>query len=36
MEAAFIDNNPPPKVGSLEELWQWFKPLIDAESRGDE
>lgn len=31
LEAAFIEDNPLPKSCSLEDLWQWYKPLIDAE-----
>jgi hypothetical protein len=31
MEAAFIDNNPVARPNTLQELWQWFAPLIAAE-----
>ena len=31
MDASFIDNNPIPRTDTLEELWSWFKPLVDAE-----
>jgi hypothetical protein len=36
MEAAFIENNPIPRLDSLEKLWQWYKPLIEAESAAKE
>ena len=30
---AFSENNPVPKnIQTLEELWNWFKPLIEAEN----
>ncbi|MDE2039836.1 MAG: hypothetical protein KGO96_08570 [Elusimicrobia bacterium] len=37
MMAKFISNNRIPKGGSLEELWDWYQPLFEAEqSQGDE
>ena len=34
MEVAYIQNNSIPRTESLEELWSWYKPLIDAEHYG--
>lgn len=31
LKALFIENNPITKGGSFDELWKWFKPLIDRE-----
>jgi len=31
MEAAFIENNPIPRLDRLEELWRWYEPLMEAE-----
>ncbi len=34
LEALFIEENPIPKDCSFEELWRWFRPLIDREKRS--
>lgn len=31
MEACFIENNPIPRTNDFDELWSWYRPLIDAE-----
>jgi hypothetical protein len=31
LEAKFIEDNPIPETDSLEELWNWFEPLLKAE-----
>jgi hypothetical protein len=31
LEAKFIEDNPIPEADSLEELWDWFEPLLQAE-----
>lgn len=36
MEAAFIEDNLIPRLDSLDELWRWYKPLIEAESAAEE
>jgi len=32
MEAKFVEGNPPPRGGSLEDLWVWFDELLPAEA----
>ena len=36
MEVAFIENNRVPQTESFEELWSWYKPLIEAEHSATE
>lgn len=31
MEACFIENNPIPRTNNFEELWSWYRPLLEAE-----
>jgi hypothetical protein len=31
LNALFIENNPIPKDGSFDELWEWFTPLVERE-----
>jgi hypothetical protein len=31
LNALFIENNPMPKDGSFDELWEWFTPLVERE-----
>lgn len=33
-EANWIDDHPAPRGGTLSDLWEWFRPLIAAESRA--
>lgn len=33
MEVRIPKGNPVLKTSSLEELWDWFKPLLEAETR---
>lgn len=34
IDAKFIDDNPPPTARSLDELHQWFEPLMAAEEQA--
>jgi hypothetical protein len=32
MEALFLEGNPIPKASELEDLWEWYKHLVNAEA----
>jgi hypothetical protein len=36
IDGKFLEGNPIPNVETLDELYDWFRPLIEAEERATE